>query len=112
MQDENGIILDRREMLKVKVKSLAEEARIIRREERRMRGGTLRDELRQHRVGIVRWHARHAHIAYGLIKGRSLEQIERSALVAPDWKEIRRQLAKYGPQRDWDVPGAELKKAA
>ncbi len=57
MYAKNGELLDRREMLKVKVKSLAEEARIIRREERRVLG-LLRDELSWHRRQDVRSAAR------------------------------------------------------
>jgi hypothetical protein len=40
MYDQAGNIVDRRELLKIKIKSLAEEARIIRKEEKKV--GTLR----------------------------------------------------------------------
>ena len=106
MQDEAGKIVDRREMLRVKVKSLAEEARIIRREEQRTRG-TLRDELHNHRVLVVRSEARHSCIAYGLIKGRSLEQLERPGSSEFNWDRVNKMLVKYGPATI--VP---LKKAA
>lgn len=75
MQDKDGNILDRREMLKVKVKSLAAEARIIRREEVRAKGG-LRAQLHDHRVVVVRQEARIAQLAYGLIRGRTIDQME------------------------------------
>ncbi len=90
-------LIDRREMLRVKLKSLAEEARIIRREEQRTHG-RLRDELHLHRVGVVREAARATHIAYGLIKGRTYEQIERTAIYGPDWAAVEKMLAKYGPK--------------
>lgn len=66
---------DRRVMLKIKLKSLADESRIIRREELRLSGGALRNELAVHRRGVVRYEARATHIAYSLIRGRTLEQI-------------------------------------
>ena len=85
-------VVDRREMLRVKIKSLAEEARIIRKEEKRVlfrkprtfRGrtvwagtsGPLHIELWYHRVTDVRWHARAAHLAYGLIRGLTRDQME------------------------------------
>lgn len=102
---QNDKIIDRREMLRVKLKSLAEEARIIRREERRTHG-RLRDELHLHRIGVVREAARNTHIAYGLIKGRTLEQIEGNAKSAPDWDAIGKMLKKYGPRETIALPKA------
>jgi hypothetical protein len=90
------IIADRREMLRVKVKSLAEEARIIRREEQRTHG-QLRNELHHHRVLVVRREARYANIAYALVKGRTYEQIEGNAKTPPSWESVKRMLKTYGP---------------
>ena len=56
---------DSRVMLKIKLKSLAAEAKMIRREELLRIGGWLRTSLRAHRIGTVRWHARTTHLAYG-----------------------------------------------
>jgi hypothetical protein len=97
-KDENGFrqIVDRREQLKVKVKSLAEEARIIRKEEQKA-FGQLRDELYLHRIHVVRRHSRSAHIAYGLILGRDYKQMEQKCEVPPDWQEVKRLCKKYGP---------------
>ena len=99
MQDKFGKIIDRREMLKVKCKSLAEEARIIRREENRATG-QLHNELHEHRVRELRWHARDAHVAYGLVKGRAYEQIECKTLPqsSPNWENVERMCKKYGPK--------------
>lgn len=90
---------DRRAMLRVKVKSLADEARIIRREERRSRTGWLKDELMLHRRGVVRSAARTAHVAYGIIKGVPLERIESPKVPRSDvfWKGVRTLVARYGP---------------
>ena len=95
-------IIDRREMLRVKLKSLAEEARIIRREEQRTHG-FLRDELHTHRVRVVRHQARITGLAYGFIKGRTLEQMEPTRKEMPIyidnlmWTDVRKMLKKYGP---------------
>lgn len=98
MQDRDGTIIDRREMLRVKAKSLAEEARIIRREERRARGA-LRDELHLHRVGPVRAEARATYIAYGLIRGRTMRQMENRDEIPREAKErVEAMIKKYGPK--------------
>lgn len=95
----DGTLYDRREMLKVKAKSLADEARTIRKEERRTRGEELRAELHWHRVGVVRREARATHLAYGIVLGRPLDRIERpkeprdKALLA----KVATMVKKYGP---------------
>jgi len=97
MYDKNTVLIDRREMLRVKAKSLAEEAHLIRREERRTRG-LLREELRWHRTGVVRFEARATHLAYGIIRGRSIERIEKSSTRTEAlWKKVRAMIEKYGP---------------
>lgn len=111
MYDKDGKLHDRREMLRVKIKSLAEEARIIRAEEKRTRG-RLRDELHLHRIFDVRAAARHAHLAYGFIRGRTYEQMERKAGREPSWDEIRRLCKKYGPAGFELAPVQQPRKAA
>lgn len=68
-------IKDKRRFLKVKIKSLAAEARIIRLEEARA-VGTLREELHNHRVLDVRSECRATHIAYAFIRGKRFDQVE------------------------------------
>lgn len=93
-----GIVRDRREMLKVKLKSLADEARIIRFEEGRTRGA-IRDELYLHRKGVVRYETRATHIAYGMVKGVPLERIEQPVQPrdAALWKKVHSMIERYGP---------------
>lgn len=83
---------DRRRELRVKIKSLAEEARIIRREEQRVRDSMTRcvgkpaeatawlansyASLRAHRVGDVRRESRYSQLAYAMLRGRTLAQTE------------------------------------
>ena len=108
MYDKNGNLIDRREMLKVKVKHLAAEARIIRREEQKTHG-YLRESLHLHRVYTVRKAARSAHIAYALVKGRTYEQLEKNPSTEPDWDDINRMIKTYGPK---EAPLVNLKVAA
>lgn len=103
----NDVLIDRREMLRVKLKSLAEEARIIRHEERRAGATYLRNELWQHRVFVVRKAARDTHIAYGLIRGLTIDQIEPKRYSEPNWEAIEKMVKKYGPKEM-----REFKKAA
>lgn len=115
-------LIDRREMLRVKIESLAQEARIIRKYEKRalfrkprpFRGrtvwsgtpGQLHFELWHHRTTVVRFHARAAHIAYGIIRGLTRDQIEPNRKPVPDngqhqerelMKEVARLVERYGP---------------
>ena len=85
-------------MLRVKVKCLADEARIIRKEESRT-FGALREELASHRRTVVRAEARASHIAYALIRGRSLDKIERPRVQRDEilWKKVRSMIERYGP---------------
>jgi len=100
MYAKDGTLLDRREMLRVKLKNLVQEARLIRREEHRARAGQLRDELAFHRRTIVRWASRETHLAYGFVRGRSLIQMEnnceRKDWAAPDWAAITKMVKRYG----------------
>lgn len=98
--------------LKVKIQSLAVEARIIRRAENRSRalwrrhrddedpqirewGDTHRGQfwsLRGHRTGKVRTAARYALLAYALLRGRPYASLE--ARTAPDDRVVTERLAK------------------
>lgn len=90
-------LVDRRELLRIKLKSLAAEARIIRQEERRT-WGLLRQEMEFHRRQFLRKIARETHIAYALIRGVPLDKVEagRTNLDGLDAKAINAMVAKYG----------------
>lgn len=120
--------------LKIKLKALAEEARIIRREEQRLRcSPTLgediaaantaeRRSLYLHRVIAVREAARLTHLAYGFLRGRSYTAIEgHSTYRAANWAEVLRMVRKYGARdtteealRNWygKVEALTVKKVA
>lgn len=105
--NDKATIIDRREMLRIKLKALAAEARIIRSEAARTHG-QLRHEMNMHRAGVVRDTARATHIAYGFIRGRTLEQMEprrhigipkylADSIDARLWTDVRKMLRRYGP---------------
>ena len=68
--------------LRVNVKSLAAEAKIIRAEERRA-GCTYRDELHLHRTGRLREEARYAQLALAFVRGKAYKTVEREAYSPP-----------------------------
>jgi len=80
--------------LKVKIKSLTAEARIIRLEEGRSRG-ELRQALRTHRQWDVRREQRATQLAYGYLRGRARRQIEPGARTEPDWDRVTAMVKKY-----------------
>ena len=93
--------------LKVKTKHLAAEARIIKHEERKLkqrqkksphpRRQALRRALREHRIEVVRPHARSTHLAYGFLRGTRYRAIEDDRTRStPNWPEIERMILKYG----------------
>jgi hypothetical protein len=106
----------RRIHLKIKIQTLADEARHIRRDERKAlaharnnlhsdREGSAEEsakayrtyeDLNDHRRGIVREVARTNHLAYGCLKGTPYEKIERICVDPPDWSEVRKVALRFG----------------
>jgi hypothetical protein len=92
--------------LKVKIKSLAAEATIIRKEEakaKRLKHKSERHEraffgLKSHRRNEVRDEARHSLLAYGFLRGRRYSQIENQGNSSPDWKRVRQLITKFCEQ--------------
>ena len=82
-------MINRKLALKVKAKHLAEEAKIIKKEEKKSYGDT-RDWLHSHRVGVVRPVARATQIAYAFSRGTPLHKIERYPERIPEtvWKAV------------------------
>ena len=69
LHDKNKIVY-----LKVKLKSLAEEARIIKKEE--SKNTIWRNELRKHRIQVVKREARLTLFLYGFLRGRKYSDLE------------------------------------
>ena len=84
---------DQRVYLKVKLKSLMAEARIIRLEESRNKH--FRTGLALHRRTVVREEARLTGLAYGFLRGRAYDQIEKSERE-PNWDRVKKMIDKYG----------------
>lgn len=76
-----------RQKLRVKIKSLAEEARIIRFEEKKTHNDETRESLYLHRIFVVRNEARAALLAYGYMRGLPLYKIEPKA--EEDWNRAK-----------------------
>lgn len=93
--------MDERAYLKVKIKSLAEEARIIRKETKNAKAHTIKNGLALHRRGIVRTEARHTQLAYGFLRGLEYRQMEQKAGERPDWDKVKRMVQKYGSHFSW-----------
>lgn len=104
--------------LKIKLKHLAEEVRIIKREESKYKGprwgqSWARGSLMIHRLYTVRPEIRDAHLAYGYLRGKSLVQIESFARTEPNWDNVLRMVKKYGSRshvekfEQWRCPVAK-----
>lgn len=95
--------------LKIKIKSLAAEARIIRAEERKWPGPSdVYTGLHRHRVIDVRRECRAGHLAYGFLRGRSYRALEAKCYEGPNWQRVTELVYKYG--RTGLTP-ADIKKA-
>lgn len=107
--------------LKVKIKSLVAEVKIIRQEERKLERGPKEHHihilyLESHRKGVVRRASRETHIAYGYLRGLTYRRIESYARTKPNWEAIVKMVRRYGPGvklEDFEAwYKAPLKKAA
>jgi hypothetical protein len=103
--------------LRVKIKSLAAEAKIIRHEERQTLArpgiciGTYNvdyEDLRVHRRGVVGVEARHSLLAYACLRGLSYKAVEPRVRIdyvwsdtsidgnVPDWNKIKEIASRFG----------------
>lgn len=81
--------------LRIKIKSLADEARTIRAEAKKV-SGMVKWELNHHRTSVVRPHARLSLLAYGLLRGVPYRAIEHSCYELPNWEKIRNLASRFG----------------
>lgn len=86
--------------LKIKICSLAEEAKIIRREEGRFPSDSnKRFRLRNHRIMVVRREARAAQLAYGFLRGMPYNKMEAKTHDEPlttVFAALKRNVVKFG----------------
>lgn len=81
--------------LRVKVKYLAAEARIIRAEARKTKG-MVKWGLNHHRKTVVRHHSRHNLLAYGLLRGQPYETMEKECKEPPDLSWVASLAKRFG----------------
>ena len=88
--------------LKIKLKSLAAEARIIRKEELKNKGkwAWQADSFWIHRTQHLRPITRATHVAYGLLRGLEYLQIEPTAKSQPHWGKVKDMISKYSEWKD------------
>jgi hypothetical protein len=85
--------------LRVKIKSLAAESLIIKREMLKFRTtNPVYERLHQHRVVDVRKEARATIVAYGFLNGLAYHEIESASYEEPDWTRVSAMVAKYGTE--------------
>ena len=90
--------IDRQTHLRVKIKSLAAEAGIIRTEEQRHPGcSSTRSSLREHRVGTVRKEQRSSLLAYAFLRGRQYLEVETWSKTPPCLKRVAKLAWSFGP---------------
>ena len=81
--------------LRIKIKSLAAEATIIRQEANKTKG-MVKWGLNQHRTEVVRKHSRDNLLAYGLLRGIPYQAIELKCDKAPDFKHVAEIAIRFG----------------
>jgi hypothetical protein len=81
--------------LRIKIKSLADEARTIRQEAKKT-SGMVKWGLNAHRTGTVRHHTRHNLLAYGLLRGTPYEIMEKKCHEAPDFNAVTQHAKRFG----------------
>lgn len=110
--------------LKIKLKSLSQESRDIRHEEKKLKIIYLeeptgyyyapfnkpvvfpgkewgldnlytRRELHNHRINVVRKAARHNYLAYGFLRGLKYSEIEQASYTRPDYEEILKLVLRF-----------------
>lgn len=79
-------------LLRVNIKSLAEEARIIRKEMKRYGTPWVKGSLASHRKTVVRAESRSAHLALAAVKGVPYKSVEKNPKTRPDWNRVSAKL--------------------
>lgn len=87
---------NRIKQLKVKIKSLAAESRIIRLETNRSKDQQTKWDLAHHRTGIVREEARYSQLAYAFLRGRSYASVEAKTDKELDLKRVEKLVERFG----------------
>lgn len=83
--------------LKIKIKSVAAETQMIRKEELKYKRGDhpLRTQLREHRMGL-RAGQRETYLAYAFLRERPYKALEANPRSAPNWDRVYKMIERYG----------------
>lgn len=104
----------RKTQLKIKIKSLGEEAKIIKQEEAKWKATPflvnnekvthpLFFSLQEHRLLVVRTECRASNIAYGYLRGRAYREIENKCHEQPNWGRVEAIILKFTGNAFFDV---------
>jgi len=85
--------------LKIKVRSLADESRSIRREANKT-SGMAKWRLNHHRTTVVREHTRYNLLAYGILRGIPYRVMERRCHEAPDFSKVATIAKRFGASEE------------
>lgn len=89
-------MLNKKFAIKVKIKSLAAEARIIKQAIHQTKDIATKCELRNHHILVVRKEARHSQLAYAFLRGREYSEVEAKCGAPPDFKKISELVERFG----------------
>lgn len=81
--------------LRIKVKSLVDESRTIRKEANKT-SGMAKWRLNHHRTSVVRVHTRHNLLAYGLLMGVPYCAMEKKCHIKPNLSTVAKHAKKFG----------------
>jgi len=96
--------------LRIKVKSLADEAITIR-EEAKKTQGMVKWGLNHHRKTVVRTHIRKNLLAYGLLRGVPYHIMEKKCYITPDFAAIANIAKRFGGAEETILQWVEEAKA-
>lgn len=96
--------------LKIKIRSLADEAKSIRREANKSKG-MAKWRLNDHRTSVVRDHARHNLLAYGILIGTPYKAMEGRCYRSPDFSRISTIAKRFGANEEAVAKWVEEAKA-
>mgnify|MGYP006969390648 CR=1 FL=1 len=81
--------------LRVKLKSLATESKIIRQEIEKSNNPHIKNSLYRHKIDIVRQEARHTHLVYACIKNVPYHKIEPKTHNKPNWDKVEKMVKRF-----------------
>lgn len=105
-------MLTKKFALKVKIKTLAVEARFIKIAMGQTKDLSTKYSLRYHHIGVVRKEARHSQLAYAFLRGREYSQVESKCLELPNFKKVEELVERFGQTWDYLIMGSQNSESA